>query len=77
MNVNSNPCYRCGKERIFVRTWTEKIGHSTVTTTEKACPDPECQKLLDKENKKRMDRLKASQTRRKESLHRNGKRKTA
>lgn len=69
----NNPCYRCGKERIFVRSWQEKIGYSVVTTTESACPDPECQKKVEDENKKRVDKLKASQLRRKASLNHRGK----
>ena len=58
----NNPCIRCGKERIFVRSWKEKIGNSVVTTIENACPDPECQKIVEADNKKaakiRSDRLK-------------------
>ncbi len=49
----SNPCIRCGKERIVVKTWKEHIdvyfGNSTVVYTESACPDKACQKLVDKE----------------------------
>lgn len=65
MNKHSNPCYRCGKERIFVRTWKDKVGNSVVTTTESACPDSECQKMVEKENKKQIDRYNAAKTRRK------------
>lgn len=49
-SVYSNPCTRCGKERIVVKTWREKIGYSVVTTTETACPDKECQKIVYKSN---------------------------
>lgn len=45
-----NLCIRCGKVRVVVRTWEEQVGYSTVTNTEMACPDPECQKKVDKEN---------------------------
>ncbi len=48
----SNPCNRCGKERIVVKVWDEQIGCSKVTTTETACPDPECQKIVNKANAK-------------------------
>ena len=52
-NVFSNPCIRCGKERITVRVYKEKIGGSTIIQTETACPDSGCQtlvlKLLEKE----------------------------
>lgn len=73
MNPYPNLCWRCGKERIIVKSWKEKIGYSTITTTETACPDIECQKLVNKENKKRSDKFKTAQLKRKESLNRNGK----
>ena len=68
--LHSNPCIRCGKERVFVKSWKETIGYSTITTTEMDCPDIECQKIVNKENKKRVDKFKASQLRRKMSLRR-------
>ncbi len=68
MNQSGNYCWRCGKERIVVRSWEEKVGTSVVTTTETACPDIECQKLVEKANKKRVDKFKASQLKRKRSL---------
>jgi len=67
---HSNPCIRCGKERVFVKSWKETIGYSTVTTTEMDCPDIECQRIVSKENKTRADKFKASQLRRKMSLRR-------
>ena len=73
-SLYSNPCVKCGKERVFVKSWKETDGYSTVTTTETACPDIECQKIVNKENKKRADKFKNSQLRRKISLSRNGKR---
>lgn len=72
----SNPCTRCGKERIITKTWTEKMdtffGTSTVTHTETSCPDPECQKIVEEKNlmlkqkkeqmeQDRQDRLKRAQ----------------
>ncbi|MFZ6035351.1 MAG: hypothetical protein ACOYUB_04380 [Patescibacteria group bacterium] len=57
MNVYSNTCYRCGKERIFVRSWKERIGNSVVVTKEMACPDLECQKKVDEENHKRTNKF--------------------
>ena len=44
-----NPCYRCGKQRIEVNVKKENVGGSVVITTVTTCPDPECQKLLDKQ----------------------------
>ncbi|MBI5127309.1 hypothetical protein HZA76_02530 [Candidatus Roizmanbacteria bacterium] len=64
----SNPCSRCGKERVFVKTWKEKIGYSTITTTETACPDPECQKIVEKANKTQKAKYDASQLRRQQSF---------
>jgi len=44
----SNPCVRCGKERIDGKTWKGKAGASVVTYTLTICPDSECQKIVDK-----------------------------
>lgn len=50
-------CTRCGKPRIVVDTYEEKVETSTVTYTITECSDPECQKLVNKtlqtEKKKR------------------------
>ncbi len=51
-----NLCIRCGKERVFVRKWMERIDNSIVTNIETACPDPECQKIVDKKNKEQRDK---------------------
>lgn len=49
----SNPCTRCGKERVTSKTWDEEItnftGKTTITYTETVCPDPECQIIVEKE----------------------------
>lgn len=48
----SNPCIRCGKERIVSKTWKEKantfFGESIIIYTESICPDSECQEIVDK-----------------------------
>ena len=61
---SSNPCIRCGKQRIDSKTWEEKItnfmGTSIITHTQTVCPDPECQKIVEKEQdvrKKRKEEL--------------------
>lgn len=41
-------CTRCGKPRIVVKTYEEKVDNSTVTYTITECSDPECQKLVNK-----------------------------
>lgn len=51
--IHSNPCIRCGKQRIDSKSWEEKItnfmGTSVITYTQTVCPDPECQKIVEKE----------------------------
>jgi hypothetical protein len=51
-----NVCIRCGKERVILREWEEHVGNFILTNTETVCPDPECQKLVDKDNKKQRDK---------------------
>lgn len=55
-NQFANVCIRCGQHRVISRTWKEKAGNSTVTTTEMMCPTPECQKEVDRDNKRQRDR---------------------
>lgn len=47
---STNPCTRCGKERIVSKTWKEKVvnfmGTSYIVYTENVCPDKECQKIV-------------------------------
>lgn len=51
-----NVCIRCGKQRIVVKTWTEHIGVSLIKYSETVCPDPECQKFVDKANTEREEK---------------------
>lgn len=44
----SNPCIRCGKERVDGKTWKGKTSISTITYILTVCPDAACQKILDK-----------------------------
>lgn len=50
--MSSNPCIRCGKERIDARSWKETVnnfmGKTVIVHTETVCPDPECQKIVEK-----------------------------
>jgi hypothetical protein len=52
-----NPCILCGKQRIEVKTYKEKVGEFFVTRTLTVCPDENCQKkvesMLAKEKQKR------------------------
>lgn len=44
-----NPCIECGKPRIEGKSWKGKVGISVVTYTQTICPDPSCQKIVDKQ----------------------------
>lgn len=44
----SNPCVKCGQERVDGKTWEGKIGSSVVTYTMTVCPDSACQEQVDK-----------------------------
>jgi hypothetical protein len=48
----SNPCIRCGRERIVSKTSKERVGNSVIITTMTICPDPACQKEVDRENRR-------------------------
>jgi hypothetical protein len=41
-------CIRCGKERIVVSSRKEVVSKSEVVYTTTVCPDPECQKIVEK-----------------------------
>jgi hypothetical protein len=78
MNSNvSNPCTRCGRQRIQTKKWKEKIatlsGRTTIITRAiNICPDKECQKVVDKEllaQKAKRDKIKEDREKRvKENL---------
>lgn len=60
-------CIRCGKPRVVVDTYEEKIEKSVVTYTITECSDPECQKAVNKTLKaeeKRRVFIKAEQDKR-------------
>lgn len=42
------PCIRCGKIRVFSKTWKEQPDNrgNVLTYTESVCPDPECQAVV-------------------------------
>ncbi len=53
----SNPCVRCGKERITVRTYNEMVAGSLIIHSETSCPDFECQAVVNKKlEKERLQR---------------------
>lgn len=55
----SNPCVLCGKERVVSKIWEEKVGNSIIINTKSICPDRDCQRKLDIDNKKIKDRYTA------------------
>lgn len=64
-NKTSNPCTRCGQERVEGKKWKEEIatffGTSTIIHTDTVCPDVECQKIVEEKlevQKQKADELK-------------------
>lgn len=46
--IEETACIRCGKTRILKRKWKEKTEKgSIIIREESACPDAECQKLVE------------------------------
>lgn len=52
----SNLCIRCGTQRVVAKTWKEKLGDSVIINTEMICPNTECQKEVDKDNKRQREK---------------------
>jgi uncharacterized protein YajQ (UPF0234 family) len=46
--TNTSRCIECGKQRIIVGTHEEKVGNSVIVIKETSCPDPQCQKKVEK-----------------------------
>lgn len=49
MTQKSNPCIRCGKERIKGKEKTYFIGSTETKLTMYVCPDSQCQKKVEAE----------------------------
>ena len=69
--IYSNPCTRCGKQRIDRKSWKEKIeshfGVSYIVHTETACPDKKCQIIVEaklEEIRKRSEDIRLEKERR-------------
>jgi hypothetical protein len=60
-------CIRCGKARIFSKSWDEQVGSSKIVYTITVCPDPVCQKKVEELLKDKHD---LNETRKRESLER-------
>lgn len=68
--MTGSPCTRCGKPRVVVKTYEEKIESSVVTYTITECSDPECQKQVNKtllSEKKKRQFIKDEQIKREEA----------
>lgn len=77
--ADTTVCIRCGKPRIVAKSWSESAAGSPVTYTLTVCPDAACQKIVDSELKKKLDKImviqKKSAERRKAIKKRNPKKK--
>lgn len=65
--INNRQCRRCGKPRLVVSVYEEKIDNSTITHTITECSDPDCQKQSEKQvelEEKKRKIIKAEQTKR-------------
>lgn len=71
----SNPCSRCGTERVHMKTWEEKTDSSRVVTREMVCPNPDCQSKVDSDNQKISDKHIAMKLRTEERLKQRKNRK--
>ena len=65
-STHSNPCTRCGKDRVEGKTYKEEVstffGTSTIVHVDTVCPDKECQAIVEEKlavQKQKSDELKA------------------
>jgi hypothetical protein len=56
MDFETNPCIRCGKERIKGKEKTFLAGSTKTKLTMYICPDKECQKKVDKQLREKEER---------------------
>ena len=63
-----NDCYRCGRERIVVKVWKEKVENSVIENTESVCPDKSCQEVVDQEIRRQRNKRFQTENKRKELL---------
>lgn len=65
--LSGGVCIRCGKSRIVIDTYEEKVETSFVTYTITSCVDSECQKIVDKllkDDEKKRKEIKKEQEKR-------------
>lgn len=78
--ISSSKCTRCGKKRVVIKTYKKKVNGAEIIYKETGCPDPECQKEVNKQlrkEKQKREKIKADQLRREEQRKKNSKKKTA
>jgi hypothetical protein len=56
MKLETNPCIRCGKERIKDKEQTVILNASKTKVTYYICPDKECQKIVSKQIKEKEEK---------------------
>lgn len=67
---NTSLCIECGKPRIVVGTRQETIGNSVVYYKETSCPDPVCQKKVEKFLKLELEKRQESVNKRQRKITR-------
>lgn len=66
-------CIRCGKVRVFEKTWKEYIGTSLLTYTRSVCVDAACQKIVDEQIAAQKEKREFHAQKRIQSQHRRSK----
>lgn len=63
-------CIRCGKVRIFQKTWKEKVNNkgNTLTHESTVCPDSACQKEVDAKFQEMRDKREMAEEKRKSKI---------
>lgn len=56
VGIDTNPCIRCGKERIKGKEQTVILNSSKTKVTSYVCPDKECQKIVEKQIKEKEEK---------------------
>lgn len=68
-NQTNSVCIRCGKTRIFLKTWKdrgERQKGTVITYEQTVCPDKECQKIVDEKFQKMRDIREATENRKRD-----------
>ena len=68
-NQGESVCIRCGKQRVVAKTWEEHLRGSILTFTSFICPDPRCQKIVDKQLADKKEKRETAEKEREERKH--------